>query len=49
MFDFLLQDINDIKSTAVQCIEDILRYLKKYSPQLGKEVLNYQYNNDNVK
>lgn len=36
MLNFLLQDINDIKSTAVQCIEDMLRYLKKFAPQIGK-------------
>ncbi|CAG2214534.1 unnamed protein product [Mytilus edulis] len=40
----VLQDINDVKSTAVQCIEDMFRYLKKHSFKLVSDLLKCSWN-----
>ncbi|VDI78014.1 Hypothetical predicted protein [Mytilus galloprovincialis] len=40
----VLQDVNDVKSTAVQCIEDMFRYLKKHSSKLVSDLLKCSWN-----
>ncbi|CAC5402219.1 unnamed protein product [Mytilus coruscus] len=40
----VLQDVNDVKSTAVQCIEDMFRYLKKHSYKLVSDLLKCSWN-----
>ncbi|VDI64487.1 Hypothetical predicted protein [Mytilus galloprovincialis] len=40
----VLQDINDVKSTAVQCIEDMFRYLKTHSFKLVSDLLKCSWN-----